>query len=141
MGSESRPLGGISSLYLGVVSVDEATLLLPASKIAIDILEDRSQYSESHTWCGDQVSVEHSLSLITDVDYSLPETLSEAMYRGFVAWIEFNYLASIRVGWSSTAGADRPLRLKSCKVVSGDKPSERPYKEWIFSSEDQCITI
>ncbi len=137
MGSTTRPLGGISALTLGVASSRGAAPTLPEGGVSIPLLEDRSTYSENAVWVANQYAgVTHSLKVVTAIDFDLPEELASALNQGFVALIALHSQSEICVGWSSEAAADRALRLVSCSSVSGEKPSSRGYKEWIFESKD-----
>ncbi len=136
MGSEGKPLGGITTLTLGVASSSGAAPTLPEGGVEIPLLEDRSHYSEEVKWCGGVPTVEHSLRLFTSAHYQLPEELEEGLTRGFVAHIALRSGRSIVVGWSSEALSDRALRLVSCETRSGAKPSSRGLKEWLLESID-----
>ncbi len=136
----SKPLGGIASLKLGVASSTGAAPTLEESGTNIPLLEDRSTYTEKVEWVGATQCVEHTLTLYTSFQYTLPEELLGALSQGFVALIEFNSGDTTTVGWSTEALADRALQLMSCTIVGGEKPLSRGYKEWVFSSTDgaQC---
>ncbi len=141
MNSRSRPLGGIASLVLGVAPTDGAAPALSESGTQIPLLEDRSTYTQIATYTQQHASVKHSLKLYTSLDFVLPEELAGGLTDGFVADLELNSLHQISLGWSEEAGSDRPLRLVSCSTSSGEKASERGYKEWVFESTDGTTKI
>lgn len=139
MESTYRPLGGIAALTLGVASQSEAALTLPQTGVEITLLEDRSTYTESIEWVGSSKSVKHTLRVVTWAEYELPDTLVAALTHGFVALVTLNSGATHCVGWSEYAAGDRPLRLVSCSVGSGEKPASRGCKEWLFESVDSGV--
>ncbi len=136
MESCSRPLGGISALRLGVASAQGAAPSLKEEGYPIPLLEDRSTYSEVVEWIASAKAVTHTLKFVTPIDYELPTELLGALSQGFVALIALQSRNEIVVGWSPEALSDRALRLVSCTTVSGERPSERGYKEWLMESID-----
>ncbi len=141
MGSVSKPLGGVAALTLDLASTSGAAPTLPTGGVVIPLLEDRSTYTEVSQWVDGFASVTHSLKVVTSLDYDLPEELLGSLHQGFVALVELNSSDQIIVGWSSSATSHRALRLVSCTMQSGEKPSSRGYKEWLFESTDSQKNI
>ncbi len=141
MSEYNYPLGGISALYVGVASSNEAALAEGPIDKKIELLEDCSHYTECVSWIGYVPKVEHKLTMITAPDVTLDEILDEGLRSGFVAWIEFNSGLSIRVGWSDITLGDRALKLESVTTTLGDSRSAKPQKVWVFSSIDDQITL
>ncbi len=136
MGSSFKPLGGIAKITLGVASSVGAAPTLPEGGVELALLEDRSTYTETATWCGTHKSVSHCIEAYTAADKELPDELTDALTEGFVAQITLNSGAEFMVGWSAAAGSDRPLRLVSCTSCSCDAPATRGYKRWLWESID-----
>ncbi len=128
-------------MCLGAASLTGVVPTLPEQGYMVPLLEDRSTYCELTTYVGSSPQVQHSLRLFTSIEYQLPDELFAALQRGFVALVSFRSGGQIEVGYSSSAGGDRALRLVSCSGVSGEKPSVRGYKEWLFESVDSSQQI
>ncbi len=117
---------------MGAVSYQGAVPTLEEEFVDWRLLEDRSTYSEYEEWVEGSSTVKRSLTIFTPIDYALPEQLLSGVECGFVAQILLNSRCEIEVGEQQGL-----LSLVSCSTVSGEKPSERGYREWLFESVEE----
>lgn len=117
---------------MGAITSEGVAPTLESQFTELRLLEDRSTYSKNEEWVEGVLHIKHTLRLFTPIEYSLPSSLDEALEYGFAAQILLNSLNEIEVGVSGDSL--ETLWLISCSTVSGERPSSRGYKEWLFET-------
>lgn len=129
-----KPVGGILAAELFFVgeqsSLDE---ILLGQSVAVDLIDDESEYQESVTSERGLVSVEHTLTLASDKwlarEWYDKEFLARCAAEGVVARITLSTSEVLVVGYDPHFGTEQALRLEHLKFLSGKSLGSSPRVE------------
>jgi hypothetical protein len=141
-----KPVGGVISAELfavgGIATADD---LVAGQGVAVELVDDGSQYEESAESDNTLVSVKHTLTLCSDrwlaAAWFDKEFMQRAAADGVAARITMATGEEIVVGWSERFGFEQPLRLKTLTFCSGSKPNDSPRVVLTLSSRDTDSAI
>ena len=136
-----KPVGGIISAELfavgGIATADD---LVAGQGVAVELVDDGSQYEESAESDNTLVSVKHTLTLCSDrwlaAAWFDKEFMQRAAVEGVAARIRMATGEQIVAGWSERFGFEQALRLKRLTFSSGSKPNDSPRVELTLESYD-----
>ena len=141
-----KPVGGIISAELfavgGIATADD---LVAGQGVAVELVDDGSQYEESAESDNTLVSVKHTLTLCSDRNLTAAwrnaEFLQRAAAEGVAARIRLRSGEELIVGWSPHFGFERALRLRSLTFHSGSRPQEQPKVVLTLASRDTSSAL
>jgi len=146
MSQPTKFIGGVAEVMITPISnvilsssdiTNEEALFRDSSLIeTIDILEDRSSYSEEEIVKDGISSVKHSLKIVLrrEVGLSLRSQLDTRYINGVVAILTTHAKERLLVGFTPKFGEEQPLRVIGSGFETGLSPKDYP----LFSVTLQC---
>ncbi len=134
--------GGIKAIFLaqasGIVAVKtdphgrvERVQIRPEAALAANLttVEDEALYTERSVLKNGARSVTHTLEITLEGIFDLPDT-------GWVAVAEMNDHQTRIIGYSTTMGLERPLRIEKAVADHGKSPASQPRTTIVMTSVD-----